>query len=131
MKVLAISKEPRKVILESCKDVESPPTFTVRSLTRREYLKIMSESGIKLPKSDNVLNEENPFISIFSSYETTLEIISAGLLGWENLLDNKGKVVPFSLDNLDLLGDEVTNDLAKEVSGAILENESKNSETPS
>ena len=128
-KVIAISKEPRKYIPESCKDMESPPSFTIRSISKREYLKILAESDIKLPKNEDITEESNPWPIILSSYETQIKILILGVLGWENVNDNTGKEVPFSHENLDLLSDEIMNDLVKDISGVVVEKDTKNSVT--
>ena len=48
MKVIALSKKPRAYILKDFRDEENPPTFTLRSITKRELLQIQTNHPGKL-----------------------------------------------------------------------------------
>jgi len=123
--MIAISpKEVREYILESERDSKSPTVFKLRSLSIREAVEIEDIIGKSLNASGYPVGTFN------------YKVLKYGLVGWENLKDEKGKDVPFILDatgkvsddSLGVLPTEVRTELANAVwqGSNVSEEEAKN-----
>jgi len=113
MAITALCKKERDYVLKCDRDSDDPTVFKLRSLDRFESAEVQRK--IENPKKENVS-------------ETIDKYLSQGLVGWTNLKDSEGNEVPFSTDNMRLLGFDYANELLKEITGAVSPEEEKKSE---
>lgn len=154
MKILAISKKRRPLILDCLKDVENPPQFTGISLTRRAHLNILASNSYKPPKQileaamksqnkENLQEQEKSILDVMDTIDLSeinkmslnnidiaIKIMEEGKVEWTNLIDDEGEVVESAVENYELLSDEVRTEIVKQLIGVISEAEAKNSEAP-
>lgn len=112
MAITALCKRERDYVLKCDEGSDDPTVFRLRSLDRFESAEVQRK--IEDPKKENVS-------------ETIDKYLSQGLIGWTNLNDTEGNEVPFSVDNMKLLGFDYANELLKEIIGAVSPEEEKNS----
>jgi len=112
MAITALSKRERDYVLKCDRDSKDPTVFKLRSLDRFESAEVQRK--IKDPQKENASD-------LIDKY------LSQGLIGWTNLKDPDGEEVPFSNDNLRLLGFDYSNELLLEITGAVSPEEEKNS----
>lgn len=113
MAITALCKKERDYILKCDRDSDDPTIFKLRSLDRFESAEV--QRRIKDPKKENIS-------------ESIDRYLSQGLVEWRNLKDSEGNEVPFSVDNMRLLGFDYANELLQEIVGAVSPEEEKNSE---
>lgn len=148
MNVTALSKKERKYTPEELKGQANAPVFTLTSVSRLEYLEIMSNSDVDMPAeiiSDGNVDTDaiakklasgsmGRLYSIsISTIKSNITILTLALKGWENIKDEVGDVFEFSPGNIELLPDDLMDDLVREVTGTLNEVTEKNSgkESPS
>lgn len=132
-KVLALSKKTRDYVLKDYRGKENPPTFTIKSMPRRHFYKLLSESNIRVPKGITVKGEAdienmNIWEMMYKNHEANLKILENGYLtGWSNVVDEIGELFTFAKENIEDLHEDVVNELVKEIVGDVTPAESKNS----
>ena len=119
MTTQALSKKPRKFTLKNDVGKDDIPVFKIRSVDIFEVAEITGDI--------NVAGAE----SFKATLKTLKEYLKLGLLGWENLKDVDGEIVPFKHDNFSLLPLNVITEITNEISGQISVEESGNSDAPS
>ncbi|MCK5617316.1 hypothetical protein KAR91_86430 [Candidatus Pacearchaeota archaeon] len=147
-RILAASPKERPYTPLECEGMDTPPVFTVSSATRREFLTIMSENEINVPKealkkaaaanSEAEVGEilanmggDNIWKTVLDSHILNIEILKKKLKGWSKLPDTEGDNLPFSEENIEYLSDELIADLVREITGQARPEEEKKSEKES
>jgi hypothetical protein len=89
--VVAVDPQaPFNYILEEDRESEAPTVFKLKALSARELARI--EDGVRLDLQRQEMT--------LRSGSKPLDILAAGLVGWENLKDAQGKEVPFKAGDL-------------------------------
>lgn len=145
-RILALAPKERPYTPLECVSMALPPVFSLCSATRREFLELMAENEINIPKGaleaaaneDGDVSEvlaamagENIWKTVLNSHIFNLEILKKKLKGWSNLKDSEGNELVFSHENLEYLSDELVADLVREITGQARPEEEKKSEKES
>ncbi len=157
MKAIALSKKPRTYIPKEFRGEENPPTFTIRSITRREMLMIQSKHEQQFRITDDIAKlqsvitslednkrgeeAENEALSSLSNLDLKpiiqaslnaltiqIDILTKCLSGWENVPVSDTEFLPFNLSDIDCLDPEIIVELANEIQGIVTPEESENLE---
>lgn len=132
-KVLALSKKTREYVLKDYRDKENPPKFIIKSMSKRHFYKLLSESNIRVPKGITAKGEAdienmNIWEMMHKNYEANLKILENGYLtGWSDVMDEAGDPLSFAKENIEYLHEDIITELVKEIVGEITPAESKNS----
>ena len=102
-----------RLVLETDKDKEQPPTFIYRALNGREWRQVAQMFDRLQAGEIGGMTEQLDAI-----YET----VSVGLLDWENMNDpTTGEPIPFNKSDVDLVLNpiEASTDLMGQILGAV------------
>lgn len=121
---IAIDPETRiPFVLESDQGKENPPTFFLRPLTVREFRKADAiDADIR---AANAEPNGDPVTVLMNG-------VRLGLVGWENVKDIKGNVIPYAAESLeDVVDISEAGDLMRAVqnAGALAKEDKKKSES--
>ena len=147
-RVLALAKKPRPYTPLECEHMNPKPVFTVTSATRREFLTMMAESEINIPKEAfdtaaaeggdaaaveimSQMSDDNVWNTVLNSHDFNIKILEEKLSGWSNVPDTEGDQLLFEKANIEYLSDELIADLVREVTGQPRQEEEKKSEKES
>ena len=147
-RILAASPKERPYTPLECGGIANPPVFTISSATRREFLTMMAENDINIPKEalGKAASAENEsevadvlasmggdsiWKTVLSSHAFNIDILTKKLKGWKSLPDSEGNDLPFSTENIEYLSDELIADLVREITGQARPEEEKKSEKES
>jgi len=146
MKILAISSKPRIFVPECCKDMETPPKFTVKSISKRQYLNAIADSSYKIPQSllkfaestdkDKKIEDLKDIdIGLIRSLtlqglENKIKILEVGCTGWEDVVDSEGDLMEFAVENFEFLNEEIMDEVVNTIIGHLSETDEKNSGSP-
>jgi hypothetical protein len=149
-RLLAASPKERPYTPLECEDMKPMPSFTIMSATRREFLEMMSENEINIPKSAikkaadidgdgeegaaailAEMGEDNIWKTVLGSHTFNMDILKKKLKGWKNVPDVSGSDLPYSEENIEFLSDELVTDLVREITGQPRPEEEKKSEKES
>tara|TARA_R100000152_G_C6781949_1_gene217714 strand:- start:3639 stop:4037 length:399 start_codon:yes stop_codon:yes gene_type:complete len=103
-----------KLVLDSDKDKENPPTFIYRALNGREWRRVAKVfDALQAGEVDGMAAQ------LDAIYET----VSIGLLDWVNMFDpSSGEAIPFNVEDIDLVLNpiEASTDLMGKLLGAVV-----------
>lgn len=132
-KVLALSRKPRPFSPSCCKGMKPAPVFQIKSMTRREWFKLLAEQNVNVPKGvstdgevDASAIDNSIWESLIQGIDMNNKLFETHLAGWENLKDQCDEDVPFDKANFELLPDEIVSELVKEITGQVTKEEAKN-----
>jgi len=140
MSVAGFSKKPRVYVPQKMKGAANPPTFTIRRLNRLELLDISEKHSDPNETIDlGGIEEENGGertmkvkVSFLNKLvRTKHDIVCLALTDWTNVEDEDGQPIPFSVENIAFLDNDLVNELSDVAQGVITEKEAKNSDSPS
>jgi len=100
-----------EIVLESDKDkpVDIQPRFMYRYLSMREFRQVGNIN-------DSIVAEDTADDAV----DKTLKALSVGLIGWENLKDRAGKIIPFDPGKISRIEDAIGAIEAQELIAKIL-----------
>ena len=147
-RILAASPNNRPYTPLECEGMDKPPVFTLCSATRREFLTMMAENDINIPKealgkaasaeSESEVADvlasmggDSIWKTVLSSHAFNIDILKKKLKGWKDLPDSEGDDLPFSEENIEFLSDDLVADLVREITGQARPEEEKKSEKES
>ncbi len=133
------SREPRVYIPKCRKEDTPPPTFHIRRLNPLELLDISAKYSdenetVELGGIEDIGGGDRKVkisLKTVNNYtRSKYDVLARALTGWENIEDESGQSLPFSLDNIPYLDMDIINELSDVAQGTITANEAKNSQSP-
>ena len=132
-KVLALSRRSRPFSPKCYEGVSPTPVFQIKSMTRREWFKLLAEQNANVPKCvskegevDASAVDEKIWDTLIQGIDMNNKLFEKHLTGWEHVMDECNEDLPFGKDNFELLPDAVISELIKEITGQVTKEEAKN-----
>jgi len=97
--MFVITNTSKKFIPESQKNEENPLTFIIKPPTKKTILDLQEHIFKNAGEGDNMSTDDIPLSIMINLYLDTC------VIGWENVIDEDGKAIPFTPENFEFFND--------------------------